>query len=73
VADVVQADARWRRQPAAQVPTGAVLRIAPGARVPLDGVVTQGTSSVNQAPITGESQPADKAVGDRATRCTQAA
>jgi len=64
VADVVQADASVRRQPAAQVPTGAVLRIAPGARVPLDGVVTQGTSSVNQAPITGESQPADKAVGD---------
>jgi len=64
VADVVQADASVRRQPAAQVPTGAVLRIAPGARVPLDGVVTQGTSSVNQAPITGESQPAEKAVGD---------
>ncbi len=64
VADVVQADASVRRQPAAQVPTGAVLRIAPGARVPLDGVVTQGTGSVNQAPITGESQPAEKAVGD---------
>jgi Cd2+/Zn2+-exporting ATPase len=63
-ADVVQADASVRRQPAAEVAPGTVLRIAPGARVPLDGVVTQGTGSVNQAPITGESQPADKTVGD---------
>ncbi|OJU89874.1 MAG: 4-deoxy-4-formamido-L-arabinose-phospho-UDP deformylase [Burkholderiales bacterium 66-5] len=64
MADVLQADGSVQRQPAADVALGSMLRIAPGARVPLDGTVTQGTSSVNQAPITGESQPADKAVGD---------
>ncbi|MCZ2103681.1 MAG: heavy metal translocating P-type ATPase [Comamonadaceae bacterium] len=64
MADVLQADGSVRREPAAQVPPGALVRVMPGARVPLDGAVTQGTSSVNQAPITGESQPADKAPGD---------
>jgi len=63
-ADVLQADGAVRRQAAAQVPLGALVRIAPGARVPLDGTVARGTGSVDQAPITGESQPADKAPGD---------
>ena len=63
-ADVVQPDGATLRQPAAQVPLGATVRIAPGARVPLDGSVTRGASAVNQAPITGESQLADKAPGD---------
>jgi Cd2+/Zn2+-exporting ATPase len=63
-ADVLQPDGSTQRQPAAQVPLGATLRIAPGARVPLDGTVTRGESAVNQAPITGESQLADKAPGD---------
>ncbi len=63
-ADVVQQDGSTARQPAADVRPGAVLRIAPGARVPLDGSVTRGTSAVNQAPITGESQLADKGPGD---------
>ncbi|MDE2413765.1 MAG: cation-translocating P-type ATPase [Comamonadaceae bacterium] len=63
-ADVLQADGSSRRLPVDQVPLGAVLRVAPGAHVPLDGTVTQGSSAVNQAPITGESQLADKAPGD---------
>ena len=42
----------------------AVVRIRPGERVPLDGVVTAGESAINQAPVTGESIPVDKAVGD---------
>jgi len=63
-ADVLQADGSVQRLPVAQVPLGATLRIAPGAHVPLDGQVTQGSSAVNQAPITGESQLADKAPGD---------
>ena len=63
-ADVVQPDGTTQRQAAAQVPLGATVRIAPGARVPLDGTVTRGESAVNQAPITGESQLADKAPGD---------
>ena len=63
-AEVLQADGSSRRQSAAQVAAGAHVRIAPGARVPLDGTVTQGASSVNQAPITGESQLVEKAAGD---------
>ncbi|WOO32825.1 cation-translocating P-type ATPase [Diaphorobacter limosus] len=63
-ADVLQADGSLQRLPVAQVPLGATLRIAPGAHVPLDGQVTQGNSAVNQAPITGESQLADKGPGD---------
>jgi Cd2+/Zn2+-exporting ATPase len=63
-AEVLQPDGSTARQNAAQVPLGATLRIAPGARVPLDGTITRGESAVNQAPITGESQLADKAPGD---------
>lgn len=63
-ADLLQPDGSVQRVPVAQVPLGATLRIAPGAHVPLDGTVTQGSSAVNQAPITGESQLADKAPGD---------
>ena len=42
----------------------AVLRVRPGERVPMDGVLTAGSTSINQAPVTGESIPVDKAVGD---------
>jgi Cd2+/Zn2+-exporting ATPase len=42
----------------------AVVRVKPGARIPLDGVVTAGSSAVNQAPVTGESLPVDKTIGD---------
>ncbi len=54
----------WALTAAAAVPIGATLRIKPGGRVPLDGTVTKGNSAINQAPITGESIPVDKAPGD---------
>ena len=63
-ADVVQPDGSTQRMLAADVRMGSVVRIAPGARVPLDGTVTQGQSAVDQAPITGESTLAEKSVGD---------
>lgn len=63
-AEVVQADGRSVTTPTASVPTGATVRVAPGARIPLDGCISAGHSSVNQAPITGESVPVDKAPGD---------
>lgn len=47
-----------------EVEVGDVVVIRPGDRIPLDGVVIGGTSSVNQAPITGESMPVLKAEGD---------
>jgi Cd2+/Zn2+-exporting ATPase len=43
---------------------GAVIVVRPGEKIPLDGEVVAGQSAVNQAPVTGESLPADKAVGD---------
>lgn len=62
-ATVLQEDGTWMKQGAENVPTGAVIRIKPGERVPLDGVVVAGASSVDQAPITGESVPVDKEPG----------
>ena len=50
--------------PVAQVAVGALVRVKPGERIALDGVVESGQSAVNQAPITGESMPVDKAAGD---------
>ena len=43
---------------------GSVFVVRPGERIPLDGRVTRGASGVNQAPITGESLPVGKGVGD---------
>ena len=43
---------------------GETLLIKPGDRVPLDGTITDGSSSLNQAPITGESIPVDKTIND---------
>jgi Cd2+/Zn2+-exporting ATPase len=51
-------------QPVASVALDAVLQVRPGERVPMDGVLTAGSTSINQAPVTGESIPVDKAVGD---------
>ena len=50
--------------PADEVAVGARLRVRPGERMPLDGVVLEGASAVDQAPITGESVPVDKSAGD---------
>ena len=47
-----------------EVALDETLIIKSGARVPLDGVVTSGESAINQAPITGESMPAEKKSGD---------
>jgi Cd2+/Zn2+-exporting ATPase len=54
----------WREVAVSEVGVGQTVRIKPGELIPLDGVVTAGGSSVNQAPITGESIPVMKAAGD---------
>ncbi len=51
-------------KPVEQVPVGVTILVRPGEKVPLDGVVTQGRTRVNQAPITGESVPVGKKAGD---------
>ena len=58
------ADGATEEVEAADVKVGETVVVRSGQRVPLDGVVVSGDSSVNQAPITGESVPVDKAVGD---------
>lgn len=63
-AEVRQADGQWLRLPVKAVAVGATVRIRPGERMPLDGVVTSGQSSVDQSPVTGESLPVDKVPGD---------
>lgn len=63
-AEVILPDGRSTTVPTAQVTTGSIVRVTPGARIPLDGRITSGHSSVNQAPITGESVPVDKVPGD---------
>ena len=54
----------WESVPAAGVAIGSLVRARPGERIALDGEVVCGATSVNQAPITGESIPVDKAIGD---------
>ena len=51
-----------REVPTSQLKVGDVVLVKPGARVPADGTVTQGESSVNEAMLTGESLPVEKAV-----------
>ena len=63
-ATVRQPDGAWRTVDAAQIALGAIVRVKPGERVGLDGEVVAGSSTVNQAPITGESMPVEKAAGD---------
>ncbi len=63
-ATVRQADGSWLPVEASAVAIGALVRLRPGERVALDGRVLRGQSTLDQAPITGESVPVDKTVGD---------
>jgi Cd2+/Zn2+-exporting ATPase len=51
-------------KPVEDVPLGATVLVRPGERIPLDGRITKGSASINQAPITGESAPVEKHEGD---------
>ena len=63
-AAVRQPDGGWATLAVAAVALEATVRVRPGERVPMDGVLSSGSTSINQAPVTGESIPVDKAVGD---------
>ncbi len=63
-ATVLQSDGSWLEVAAKSVPVAARVRIKPGERIALDGTIVSGKSAINQAPITGESLPVEKAEGD---------
>ena len=56
--------------PIAQVQVGDIFAVRPGENIPVDGVVVSGESAVNEAALTGESIPVDKAAGDRVSAAT---
>ena len=62
--DVQQADGSYVRMLSSAVPLAAVVRVKPGERIPLDGVIVSGSGAINQAPVTGESIPVDKQPND---------
>ena len=63
-AQVKQSDGSWRTVAAQDATIDNEVRVKPGERIALDGVVTVGKSAVNQAAVTGESIPVEKSVGD---------
>ncbi|KAB2910660.1 MAG: cadmium-translocating P-type ATPase [Kofleriaceae bacterium] len=60
----VQRDGGWAEVATRSVQPGTLIQVLPGERIPLDGAIRQGSSAVDQAPITGESVPVDMAPGD---------
>lgn len=56
--------------PAQQVKVGELIKVLPGETIPVDGVITSGQTSINQAVMTGESLPVDKAKGDEVSSGT---
>nr|AFS51424.1 CadA [uncultured bacterium] len=64
-ATVLQPDGSWVLQDVKTIGLGARVRVRPGERIGLDGDVVSGSSTIDQAPITGESLPVEKTVGDK--------
>lgn len=67
---IVGADGSESDIPIEQVKVGDVLRIRPGEKVPVDGVVTDGTSHVDESMLTGEPMPVEKHANDQLTAAT---
>lgn len=60
----VKRDGQWQQLPLDQVKVGDLVQVKPGAKVPVDGVVVEGQTTVNESMITGESMPVTKQKGD---------
>ncbi|MHB8585262.1 MAG: copper-transporting P-type ATPase [Thermoplasmatota archaeon] len=70
VARRVNADGTEEDVPLERVQKGDILRVRPGEKVPVDGVVTDGRSSVDESMVTGESLPVEKGVGEKVIGAT---
>jgi Cd2+/Zn2+-exporting ATPase len=55
----------WEERSTKDVAIDSIVRVRPGERISLDGQIIKGSTSINQAPITGESVPVEKTVGDK--------
>jgi Cu+-exporting ATPase len=66
IAHVVEGQAEYD-MPLDQVAKGMLLRVRPGERVPVDGIIREGASAVDESMITGEPLPVEKSVGDKVT------
>ncbi|MDP3532571.1 MAG: cation-translocating P-type ATPase [Alphaproteobacteria bacterium] len=64
VATVQIKNGSWQVKSVQEIRINDIIWVKPGARIPLDGIVLKGRTSINQAPITGESIPVEKNVGD---------
>jgi P-type Cu+ transporter len=63
-------DGQEKEVPVAEVVKGDLIRVRPGEKVPVDGVIVEGRSSVDESMITGESIPVEKAPNDKVTGAT---
>jgi len=70
MARIIRSDGKEEDVHLSQVQKGDLLRVRPGEKVPVDGVVVDGHSSVDQSMLTGESIPVEKSVGDKVTGAT---
>ncbi|MDE7272878.1 MAG: heavy metal translocating P-type ATPase [Lachnospiraceae bacterium] len=67
---VVVCDGSEQKVPVEEVAVGDVFVVRPGESIPVDGIVLEGTSAVNEAALTGESIPVDKQAGDKVSAAT---
>lgn len=66
----VQRDSQWVDIPTAEVQVGDILQVRAGEKVPVDGVVIEGQSAVNESMLTGESLPVEKSVDSKVIGAT---
>lgn len=70
MARIVRTDGKEEDIALSEVHKGDVLRVRPGEKIPVDGIVIEGHSSVDQSMLTGESVPVEKSAGDKVTGAT---
>jgi Cu+-exporting ATPase len=70
MARLIRQDGTESDVPVSEVKVGDTLRVRPGEKIPVDGVVTEGASAVDQSMLTGESMPVEKHPGDKVTGAT---